>query len=60
MSRTHGTLIPPWVSDQIATILEAQLIRDRILYYREDGIRVLNEHGDLEDSVNDVGALLFA
>jgi len=56
LALANGTLISPWVSEQIADILEQQLIRDRIPFYLED-IRVLNKPGNLEDAVNDVGVI---
>lgn len=56
LAMLHGTLISPWASSQIATILEQQLIRDRIPFFFED-IQVLNKPGNLDDAVNDVGVL---
>ena len=52
-----GTLISPWVSAQIADILEQQLIRDRIPFFLPEDVRVLNKPGNLEDAVNDVGVI---
>jgi beta-lactamase class A len=54
-----GTLISPWVSEQIIAILEAQLIRDRIPYVVPDGIRVVSKPGNLEDAVHDVGVVFL-
>jgi len=51
------TLISPWVSAQIADILEQQLIRDRIPFFLPEDVRVLNKPGNLEDAVNDVGVI---
>lgn len=53
----HGALISPWVSEQIAAVLERQLIRDRIPFYFDEDTRVLNKPGNLEDAVNDVGVM---
>lgn len=53
----NGTLISPWVSEQIAAILEQQLIGDRIPFYSGDEIRVLNKPGNLDDAVHDVGVI---
>jgi len=57
LALANGALISPWVSEQIANILEEQLIRDRIPFYLADDIRVLNKPGNLEDAVNDVGVI---
>ena len=57
LALANGTLISPWVSAQIAAILEDQLIRDRIPFYLGEEIRVLNKPGNLEDAVNDVGVI---
>lgn len=55
----HGEVISPWVSEQILTILEDQLIRDRIPVLLPDGVRVANKPGNLEDVVNDVGVIFL-
>jgi beta-lactamase class A len=56
----NGALISPWVSEQIAAVLEQQLIRDRIPFYFGEDVRVLNKPGNLEDAVNDVGVVYLA
>jgi beta-lactamase class A len=55
----NGTLISPWVSNQILEILEDQLIRDRIPFFLPEGIRVANKPGNLEDVVNDTGVIFL-
>lgn len=55
----HDTLISPWVSEQVAGVLQRNVIRDRIPYYFEH-ILVLNKPGDLPDATNDAGLLFLA
>ena len=55
----HDTLISPWVSSQVAGVLQRNVIRDRIPYYFEH-ILVLNKPGDLPDATNDTGLLFLA
>jgi beta-lactamase class A len=52
-----GTLISPWVSEQIIAILEKQLIRDRIPFVVPADMRVYNKPGNLVDAVHDVGVV---
>ncbi len=52
-----GTLISPWISEQIIAILEKQLIRDRIPFVVPEGTRVFNKPGNLVDAVQDVGVV---
>lgn len=52
-----GTLISPWISEQIIAILEEQLIRDRIPFVVPEGTRVFNKPGNLVDAVQDVGVV---
>src|SRR5690606_33813319 len=40
-----GTIISPWVSEQILTILEEQLIRDRIPFLLPEGVESINKPG---------------
>jgi beta-lactamase class A len=54
----HGTVISPWVSEQILDILRSQAIRDRLPVYLWD-IPVANKPGNLEGVVNDVGLLFL-
>jgi beta-lactamase class A len=54
-----GTLISPWVSEQIIAILEKQLIRDRIPFVVPEGVRVVSKPGNLEDAVHDVGVVFL-
>jgi hypothetical protein len=55
----HDTLISPWVSAQVAGVLQKNVIRDRIPYFF-DHILVLNKPGDLPDATNDAGLLFLA
>lgn len=55
----NGTVVSPWVSEQILAMLEEQLIRDRIPFLVPDGIRIVNKPGNLEDVVNDTGVLFL-
>jgi beta-lactamase class A len=50
-----NTLISPFVSERIMSILEEQLIRDRIPLLLPDGYEAIDKPGNLEDVVNDVG-----
>lgn len=52
-----NTLISPFVSDKIMSILDGQMIRDRLPYLQPDGVKVIDKPGNLEDVVNDVGIL---
>jgi beta-lactamase class A len=55
----HDTLVSPWVSAQVAGVLQKNVIRDRIPYFF-DHILVLNKPGDLPDATNDAGLLFLA
>ena len=50
-----NTLISPFVSEQIMSILEEQLIRDRIPLLLPEGYEAIDKPGNLDDVVNDVG-----
>jgi beta-lactamase class A len=52
----NDTLISPWVSEQIFTILSQQAIRDRLPVYNWN-VTVANKPGNLAGVVNDVGVL---
>ncbi|CAN5813451.1 hypothetical protein BH24CHL4_BH24CHL4_10400 [soil metagenome] len=52
----NGTVISPWVSEQILNILWDQAIRDRLPVYLWD-IPVANKPGNLVGVVNDVGLI---
>jgi beta-lactamase class A len=54
----HGTVVSPWVSEQILDILWDQAIRDRLPVYNWD-IPVANKPGNLVGVVNDVGLLFL-
>lgn len=53
----NDTLISPWVSEQVALVLQEQAIRDRIPALIEGDVFVINKPGNLVDAVNDVGVL---
>lgn len=53
----NDTLLSPWVSEQVALILQDQAIRDRIPYLLEGDVFTINKPGNLVDAVNDMGVL---
>lgn len=53
----NDTLLSPWVSEQVALVLQDQAIRDRIPFYLEGDVFTINKPGNLIDAVNDVGVL---
>lgn len=53
----NDTLISPWVSQQVATILEQQALRGGLPHYLEGEYPTINKPGSLPDAVNDVGAI---
>ena len=55
----HDTLISPWVSEQVAYVMQRNVIRDRIPFFFEH-LLVLNKPGDLPDAMNDAGLLFLS
>lgn len=55
----NDTLISPWVSEQMALVLQEQAIRDRIPALIDGDVFVINKPGNLVDVVNDVGVLFL-
>lgn len=55
----HDTLISPWVSGQVADLLMANAIRDRIPALLDGEVLTLDKPGNLEDAVNDVGVIFL-
>ena len=55
----NDTLISPWVSQQVATILEQQVIRDGLPHFLDGEYPTLSKPGNLPDAVNDVGAIFL-
>jgi CubicO group peptidase (beta-lactamase class C family) len=55
----NDTLISPWVSQQVATILQQQALRDGFPYYLDGDYVTFSKPGNLEDAVNDVGAIFL-
>lgn len=53
----NDTLLSPWVSEQVALVLQDQAIRDRIPYLLEGDVFTINKPGNLVDAVNDMGVL---
>jgi hypothetical protein len=53
----NDTLLSPWVSEQMALVLQEQAIRDRIPYLLDGSVFTINKPGNLIDAVNDVGVL---
>lgn len=53
----NDTLISPWVSEQVALVLQDQAIRDRIPALIDGDVFIINKPGNLVDAVNDVGVL---
>lgn len=53
----NDTLLSPWISEQVALILQDQAIRDRIPYFLEGDVFTINKPGNLVDAVNDMGVL---
>ncbi len=56
---TNDTLISPWVSQQVATILEQQAIRIGLPYFLDGEYYTFSKPGNLPDAVNDVGAVFL-
>ncbi|MGB3330577.1 MAG: serine hydrolase [Thermomicrobiales bacterium] len=55
----HDTLLSPWVSAQVADLLMANAIRDRIPALLDGDVLTLDKPGNLEDAVNDVGVIFL-
>lgn len=55
----HDTLLSPWVSGQVADLLMANAIRDRIPALLDGDVLTLDKPGNLEDAVNDVGVIFL-
>jgi beta-lactamase class A len=55
----NDTLLSPWVSEQVALVLQDQAIRDRIPALLDGSVFVINKPGNLVDVVNDVGVLFL-
>jgi hypothetical protein len=55
----NDTLISPWVSQQVATILEQQALREGFPRFLDGEYATFSKPGSLPDAVNDVGAIFL-
>ena len=53
----EGTVVSPWVSSKISSILGQQVVRDRIPALLPDGTRVVHKTGNLPSVIHDAGII---